>query len=117
IDLGEHLRARQAGFEDNQIRRRILVVMRHRSSNTTHVHADMALGEAPIGARRLQPPRLPDSRRTLEWKCAVSAAPWRASAARGTVMQPEPTPTRFRPRPWQGRGPACSWFASIIRRL
>ena len=48
IELGEDVLARQAALDDDEVRRRVLLVVRHRRFDAAHVHADVRLGEAAV---------------------------------------------------------------------
>ena len=54
IELGDNLLARQTALDDDQVRRRVLLVVRHRRLDAAHVHADVRLGEPAVLRRDLQ---------------------------------------------------------------
>ncbi len=57
IELGQQLLARQAGLDDDQVRRRAFLVVRHGSAGAAHVHADVSLAEPAVlgsGLHRLR---------------------------------------------------------------
>ena len=53
VELGDDVLARQAAFDDDEVRRWVLLVMRHRRLDPAHVHVDVRLGETAIFRRDL----------------------------------------------------------------
>ena len=54
VELGDDLLARQAALDDDEVRRRVFLIVRHRRLDAAHVHVDMRLGETAILCRDLQ---------------------------------------------------------------
>ena len=48
VELREDLVARQAAFDDDEVRRRVLLIVRDGRLDAAHVHADMRLGQPAI---------------------------------------------------------------------
>ena len=48
VELGQDLVARQAALDDDQVRRRVLLIVRDRRLDAAHVHADVRLGQPAI---------------------------------------------------------------------
>src|SRR4029453_10505281 len=55
VELRQHLGARQAGLNDDQVGGRTFVIVRDGGGGAAHVHADVRLGGPAVGRRRLPP--------------------------------------------------------------